>query len=166
MAVDALAKALGVSFDREKYDALIAETRIGTEKVLLMKPQTFMNLSGRAVAQAARNGMRDADDLMVVVDEVQLPLGRIRIRKGGSAGGHNGLKSIIEHVGTQAFPRLRLGVGGPADSDEMTGHVLGSFRPEEWAAAEAMAARAAEALQTYLTDGLDAAMNRFNRDAP
>lgn len=166
MAVDALAKALGVSFDREKYDALVAEARIGSEKVLLMKPQTFMNLSGKAVAQAARNGMREPEDLMVVVDEVQLPLGRIRIRKGGSAGGHNGLKSIIEHVGTQAFPRLRLGVGGPGAADGMTGHVLGSFRPEEWPEAEAMASRAAEALQTYLTDGLDAAMNRFNRDAP
>lgn len=164
LVADALAQRWGIAFGKEKFGALIAEARVGSEKVLLMKPQTFMNRSGQSIAQAARNGIEAPGDLIVVVDEVQLPLGRVRIRKGGSAGGHNGLKSIIEHVGTKDFPRVRLGIGGNGNAD-LSDHVLGTFRPDEYAAADDMVSKAADALELLLTKGIDAAMNEYNRDA-
>jgi len=162
-AVDALAKRLGMAFNREKFDGHIAEGRHGSEKVLLLKPMTFMNRSGRSVAKAVRNSIDDWDDLLVVVDDINLPLGRMRIRKGGSAGGHNGLKSIIEHIGTKDFPRLRLGVGDK-DSKDLSDHVLGKFRPDERPVVEELVTRSTDAMITYLDRGLEPAMNEFNKN--
>jgi len=166
VAVDALAKRLGTAFGREKYDAHIAEVRCDGQKVLLLKPLTFMNRSGRSVAQAARNGVDDMDDLLVVVDDINLPLGRLRLRQGGSAGGHNGLKSIIAHLGTDAFPRLRMGVGGKEAGRHLTDHVLGKFRPEERPDVDSMVARSVDAMVMFIESGIEPTMNAFNRDTP
>ena len=117
MAGDALAKKLGVSINRLRFKALTAAAEINGEKVLLMKPQTFMNLSGEAVGQAARFYKIPPERVLVVSDEISLPLGKLRVRPKGSAGGHNGLKSIIASLGSDAFPRIRIGVGAPPHPD-------------------------------------------------
>ncbi|MCP4639592.1 MAG: aminoacyl-tRNA hydrolase [bacterium] len=161
-AVDCVTDRLGISGSREKHDALLAEGRLGAERILVVKPLTFMNRSGLAVAKAARNAIEDMGDLLVVVDDVELPLGRVRFRASGSAGGHNGLKSIIEHVGTRDFPRLRLGVGREASGDGLIDHVLSSFRPEEWPVVNEMVERAADGVLRFLEAGIETAMNEFN----
>ena len=136
---------------------------LGGEKVLVMKPQTFMNLSGNAVGQAARFYKIPADHVLVVSDEVSLPPGKLRIRTKGSAGGHNGLKSIIAALGTDAFPRIRVGVGAPPHPDyDMADWVLGVFRDQDALDMQAAAERAAEAVESYIKDGPERAMNRFN----
>lgn len=152
---------LGVTCDREKYRGLTAETQRGGVKVALLKPMTFMNLSGESVAMAARNRVTSPEDLLVIYDEADLPLGRIRLRKDGSAGGHNGMKSIIERLGTQGFPRLRVGVG--KDVGALADHVLSRFHPDERPAVDEAVERAAEAALTWLDEGIDSAMNTFNR---
>jgi peptidyl-tRNA hydrolase, PTH1 family len=162
--MDALARRLATGFDREKYDSQIAEARHGKEKVLLLKPLTFMNRSGTAIAKAARNGVDSPEHLLVVVDDINLPLGRLRFRDGGSAGGHNGLKSIIAHVGTDAFHRLRMGVGEREPGRVLTDHVLGKFRPEERPVAEAMIAKAVDGIVAWLDTGIKPAMNQYNGD--
>ena len=108
MAADAMAKELNVSINKLRFKALTAQVEIGGEKVLLMKPQTYMNLSGEAVIQAAKFYKISPEHIIVVSDEVAMPIGKLRIRKSGSAGGHNGLKNIIQHLGTQDFPRIRI----------------------------------------------------------
>ena len=117
MTADALAKKLNLSIDRSRFRALTSVCKIGDSQVLLMKPQTYMNLSGEAVGQAARFYKIPADHILVVSDDITLPIGAIRIRTKGSAGGHNGLKNIISVLGTDEFPRIRLGVGEPPDQD-------------------------------------------------
>jgi PTH1 family peptidyl-tRNA hydrolase len=165
MALDRLAEELGGSFDREKFQGLVAEARHADAKVLLLKPLTFMNNSGQAVAQAARNAVDGPEQVLVVTDDVNLDLGRLRLRRGGSAGGHNGLKSIIAHLGGD-FPRLRIGVGSNEPGASLTPHVLGSFRPEEGPVVQDAIHRAVEAARTFVTEGIDGAMNRFNASAP
>ena len=163
MAGDALAKKLGVSINRLRFKALTAAAEINGEKVLLMKPQTFMNLSGEAVGQAARFYKVAPEHVIVVSDEVSLPLGKLRVRMKGSAGGHNGLKSIIASLGSDAFPRVRIGVGAPPHPDyDMADWVLAVFRNQDLEDMLAAAAQAAEAVITYVTDGPERAMNRFN----
>ena len=160
--LDRVAERLAVSFSREKHQALLAEGRLGSERIMLVKPQTFMNKSGVAVAQAARNKVRNGDDLLVVVDDADLPLGRIRFRPRGSAGGHNGLKSIIEHVGTRDFARLRMGIDRDAGPGDLVNHVLTRFRPEEMPEVDAMVARAVDGVLRFLEAGVAVAMNEFN----
>ena len=163
MAGDALAKKLGVSINKARFKALTASAEINGEKVLLMKPQTFMNLSGEAVGQAARFYKVAPEHVIVVSDEVSLPLGKLRVRMKGSAGGHNGLKSIIASLGSDAFPRVRIGVGVPPHPDyDMADWVLAVFRNQDLEDMLAAAAQAAEAVITYVTDGPERAMNRFN----
>lgn len=163
MAGDALAKKLGVSVNRLRFKALTAPAEINGEKVLLMKPQTFMNLSGEAVGQAARFYKVPPERVLVVSDEISLPLGRLRVRPKGSAGGHNGLKSIIAALGSDAFPRIRIGVGAPPHPDfDMADWVLSVFRNQDLEDMLAAADRAAEAVITYISDGPERAMNRFN----
>ena len=166
LACDALAKKLGVRVDRARFKALTAAAEIGGEKVLLMKPQTFMNLSGEAVQQAVRFYKIPADHVLVVSDEISLPLGRLRVRTKGSAGGHNGLKNIIALLGSDAFPRIRIGVGAPPHPDyDMADWVLGVPRNEDAVLFSEAAQRAAEAVECYVTDGPERAMNRFNTKA-
>ena len=153
----------GLSINKLRFRALTALWETGGEKVLLMKPQTYMNLSGEAVAQAVRFYKIPPEHVLVVSDEMSLPIGKLRIRQKGSAGGHNGLKSIIACLKTEAFPRIRLGVGAPPHPDYDTADwVLSVFRNQD---AEDMAAtvkRAAQAVECYITEGPERAMNRFN----
>jgi len=162
MVLDGVAERLGVSLDREKHQGLLAETSHAGGKVLLVKPLTFMNLSGACIAEAARNKVFDPVDLLVVVDDINLPLGRLRFRPGGSAGGHNGLKSVIERVGSNSFHRLRLGVGAKKPGENLVDHVLSRFSPDEWPEVNAMVADAVEAALCWAADGMQTAMNRYN----
>ena len=163
MAADALAKKLGVSINRARFKALTAPAEINGEKVLLMKPQTYMNLSGEAVGEAARFYKILPENVVVVSDEVSLPLGKLRVRMKGSAGGHNGLKSIIASLGSDNFPRVRIGVGAPPHPDyDMADWVLSVFRNQDLEDMLSAADKAAEAVITYVTDGPERAMNRFN----
>ena len=163
MAADAMAKEKNVNINKARFKALTATCDIGGESVLLMKPQTFMNLSGDAVAQAAKFYKIPPERVIVVSDEISLPIGKLRIRTKGSAGGHNGLKDIIAKLGTDAFPRIRIGVGAPPHPDyDMADWVLSTFKNQDAEDMLAAAARAAEAVQCYITQGADRAMNRFN----
>jgi PTH1 family peptidyl-tRNA hydrolase len=129
--------------------------------VVLVKPQTFMNASGEAVSRIVQFHRMEPGDILVVVDEAQLPLGKLRIRSSGSAGGHNGLKSVIHHVGDE-FPRLRIGVGRGDPQWDLADHVLSRFAREERAVAAEAVARAADAVETFVEEGIQAAMSRFN----
>ena len=163
MAADAMAKEKNVNINKARFKALTATCDIGGESVLLMKPQTFMNLSGDAVAQATKFYKIPPERVIVVSDEISLPIGKLRIRTKGSAGGHNGLKDIIAKLGTDAFPRIRIGVGAPPHPDyDMADWVLSSFKNQDAEDMLAAAARAAQAAQCYITQGADRAMNRFN----
>ncbi len=163
MVMDALAVRLGAAFQNEKrWNSHAAKFAGGW----LLKPQTYMNLSGRAVAGLARFHKVPAQEVLVVCDDVDLPLGRLRLRPSGSAGGHNGLKSIIECLGGSDFPRLKVGIGadnGRPGGDRLSGHVLGKFSADEQATVAIAVERATEAVLTALKDGLGAAMNLFNR---
>ena len=163
MAAEAMAKELGVSINKLRFKALTASVSIGGEKVLLMMPQTYMNLSGEAVIQAVKFYKLSPDRVIVVSDDVALPVGKLRIRKGGSAGGHNGLKSIIQHLGTDQFPRFRMGVGAAPHPDyDMADWVLGSFKNQDAEDMEHLAERVSAAVACYITEGADRAMNKFN----
>ena len=163
MAADAMAKEKNVNINKARFKALTATCDIGGESVLLMKPQTFMNLSGDAVAQAAKFYKIPPERVIVVSDEISLPIGKLRIRTKGSAGGHNGLKDIIAKLGTDAFPRIRIGVGAPPHPDyDMADWVLSSFKNQDAEDMLAAAERAAQAAQCYIAQGADRAMNRFN----
>jgi PTH1 family peptidyl-tRNA hydrolase len=147
-------------------EALAARAAVGADgsgaRVLFAKPLTFMNLSGRAVLGLAQFFKIELPDLLIVVDDVNLQLGRLRARASGSAGGHNGLKSIIEVLATEDFARLRIGVGR-GDARDLADHVLARFDPEERANVAAAADRAADAAELFVTSGIETVMNRFNR---
>ena len=163
MAADAMADELKVSINKMRFKALTATVSIGGEKVLLMKPQTYMNLSGEAVAQAVKFYKVSPDHVIVVSDEVAIPIGKLRIRKGGSAGGHNGLKNIIQHLGTDQFPRMRMGVGAAPHPDyDMADWVLSTFKNQDAETMAELAKKVSAALQSYITDGADRAMNKYN----
>lgn len=163
MAGDAMAKAQGAAINLSRFKALTGTCDIGGETVMLMKPQTFMNLSGEAVAQAVSFYKLAPDHVIVVSDEVALPIGKLRIRTKGSAGGHNGLKNIIALLGTDQFPRIRIGVGAAPHPDyDMADWVLSSFKGKDAEDILAAAARAAEAVECYITKGADRAMNLYN----
>ena len=158
--VDELASRHQVHSWREKFGGLEARTTVGDVGVILAKPLSFMNLSGRAVQEYSAFYKIALPDLLVIVDDAELPLGRLRARRSGGAGGHNGLKSVIECLGTKEFARLRIGVGrGPGD---LGNHVLGRFRPEEQDEISAAVLRAADATAVFITKGIDPAMNAFN----
>src|SRR5262245_50573692 len=162
--VDYLASAPGVGPARAKFEALVVEAREGIEQVLYVKPTTYMNLSGRAVRQILDFYKVPVENLMVVCDDFNLPLGKLRVRAKGSAGGQNGLKSVEQALGTQEYARLRIGVGAPAPGDAVD-HVLGRFRPAERAVKEKMIADAAQAVLVWIKVGLEPCMNRFNGPA-
>ncbi len=163
MAADAMAKAAGLSINKARFKALTASCDIGGETVLLMKPQTFMNLSGEAVAQAARFYKIPPEHILVVSDEMSLPIGKLRIRMKGSAGGHNGLKDIIAKLGTEDFPRIRLGVGAPPHPDfDAADWVLSTFKNQDAELMAETAGRAAKAAECYISQGPERAMNIYN----
>ena len=163
MAADALAKEKNLRIDRLRFRALTASCELGGEKVLLMKPQTYMNLSGEAVSQAARFYKIPPEHILVVSDETALAVGKLRIRQKGSAGGHNGLKNIIACLGTEGFPRIRLGVGAPPHPEyEMIDWVLSTFQNQDAEDMQKAAQRAADAVECYIEKGPDRAMNLYN----
>ena len=162
--VDELARRRSVEFDSSPVEALVAKVR-GVEPVLLAKPLTFMNASGEAVGALTRYFKLDPADLMVVVDEAQLPLGKLRARARGSAGGHNGLKSLIAHLGEE-FARLRVGVGRGEMRRDLADHVLARFDADEAAEVERMTTRAADASEMFITSGIEAVMNAYNGGDP
>lgn len=166
MVLDALCGRLNAKFDRAKHQGVLAEAVYGSERLLLVKPETYMNLSGECLAAVVRNKIQTPADLLVVVDEVHLPLGQLRLRADGSAGGHNGLKSIIERLGTREFPRLRMGVGDTRGSSDLSGYVLSKFRPEEWDTVNDLVARGVDAALLWVSHGAEQAMNTINRGAP
>ena len=152
MTADAFARKHDLSINRFRFQALTAICTLGGETVLLMKPQTYMNLSGEAVGQAARFYKIPADHVLVVSDDISLPIGALRIRTKGSAGGHNGLKNIISVLGTEEFPRIRLGVGAPPHPDyEMVDWVLSVFRDQDAVDMAEAAGRAADAVECLIT---------------
>lgn len=164
MVIDKLASQLGCKADSQQAGALVARANLAGQPVMLAKPQTMMNRSGSSVARLSEKlALTDPQDLIIVCDEVALPLGMIRIRPKGSAGGHNGLKSVIECIHTNQFIRLRLGIG-PADDrpNEMADFVLSNFRPAEKPVVNEVAERSCEALVTIVTDGVVRAMQRYN----
>jgi PTH1 family peptidyl-tRNA hydrolase len=147
---------------REKFEALQIKTLRGEDGVIIAKPLTFMNRSGQSVAAIAGFYKIEPADVFVIVDEAALPLGRLRARRDGSAGGHNGLKSIIEHLGTTAFPRMRVGVGRGDNRRDLADHVLGRFAASERETVSAAVLRAADAAEMFLSDGIERVMNEFN----
>ncbi len=164
-AVDALAGMLGAApwRDERRFKTLAAKATHGGETLWLLKPQTFMNASGESVGPFLRYHNAAAADLLVLHDDCDLPPGRLRVRPGGSAGGHNGLKSLITHVGTEAFARVRMGAGRqPGDPRGLIAHVLHRYTPAEALQADAEAAEAARAALCWLDRGLAEAQNRFN----
>ena len=164
MVLDRLATACGVAFQSApKWQSHFA--KLPNDGTLLLKPQTFMNLSGRAVRQVLAWHKWTPESLLVVYDDASLPLGRLRFREKGSAGGHNGIKSMIEHLGTDAFPRLKIGIGASRPG-HMTGHVLGKFSPDEQPLLENTLATALEAVQLARSQGLAAAANRYHSLTP
>ena len=164
LAADAFAKARGVSVNRLRYRALTGKWEANNgETVLVMKPQTYMNNSGEAVGQAARFFKIPADHVLVVADDISLPLGRLRVRTKGSAGGHNGLKSIIAHLGTDEFPRVKIGVGAPPSGGrEQIDWVLSVPRNQDWETFSEACARAAEAVEAYIISGPEKTMGKYN----
>lgn len=161
--VDRLASRHGGGWEAAKVDGIIARCRIGSDPVMLLKPLTYMNLSGDAVQGLAHYFRIDAPDILIVADDVNLPLGRLRARKSGTEGGHNGLRSVILRLGTIDVPRLRVGVGRGDARRELADHVLSRFDADEIPGIEAAIARAADAAEAFVTDGIDVVMNRFNR---
>lgn len=166
MTADSLANQEHLKINRLRFNALTSVYKIGNEKVLLMKPQTYMNLSGNSVAPAISYYKIAPKDVIVVCDDVSLPVGKIRIRKKGSSGGHNGLKSVQAALSTSEYPRLKIGVGAPSptvDSDDaMINHVIGNFTKEESSIIEKSCNTAIDAIFTIINEGTDKAMNQFN----
>lgn len=165
--IDELSKALSISVSREKFRALIGEGRIEQEKVLLCKPQTFMNLSGESVAEICRYyGELDArSDIVIVYDDMDFLPGELKLRKSGSAGGHNGVKSLIQCIGTDEFCRIRIGIGRPKPGQDVISYVLGTFNKEEQSLVGSSIVKAAEAISFSMHHSFDLAMNRFNNSS-
>jgi len=160
-AVDAIAAAAGVTWEEKRqFKCLWTRVSIAGTVCLLVKPQTFMNLSGESVAPVVKYQNATAADLIVVQDDIDLPLGRMRVRKTGSCGGHNGVRNIIERLGTSAFTRVKLGVG--KDKSDVVAHVLGKFDPVSRKIADQEVAAAVDAVVAVIKNGPDQAMNAFN----
>ena len=162
--IDALAQKYDIKVESSKHKALEGNGFIGSEKVLLMKPQTYMNLSGEAIRAAVDFYHVDpVNEVIVISDDIALEPGNIRVREKGSAGGHNGLKNIILHLGTQDFTRIRVGVGDKPDRMDLADHVLGHFSKEVRAEVDGAIDDAVAAIEVILREDVQAAMNRFNR---
>jgi PTH1 family peptidyl-tRNA hydrolase len=167
MVLDELARRHRLEFNQQKFEAEYASGAVAGEKAVLLKPQTFMNLSGQSVVPAARFFKVAVGEVVVVHDELDLPLGRIQVKVGGGAGGHNGIKSILGLFGEDAFVRIRVGIGKPGTPGEkrssVVGHVLGNFAKDEQALLQQVVGRSADAVERVLQKGPLAAMNEFNR---
>lgn len=160
--IDVLADMLGTTVEEKKFKGLYGRGIIGGEKVILLKPQTFMNLSGESIREASDFYKVEPDHIIIVYDDISLDVGQLRIRTKGSAGGHNGIKNIIAHLGTQEFPRVKVGVGDKPKKMDLADYVLSRFSKEDQAKMEEAYKEAAKAVEVLITQGADAAMNQFN----
>ncbi len=163
LVLDELAKRSGAPSPRSRFQAEISEVRYKDFRVVMVKPQTYMNESGKSVSQILNWYKVDPEDMLVVVDDLDIPFGRLRMRPGGSPGGHNGLKSINRDIGTTEYPRLRVGIGRPNHpGGQAMGHVLGNFSPDEQAQASQVFGAATDAIDMWLDEGILATMNEIN----
>jgi len=163
MVLDRLARELGLRWvHQQRYPALLAEGTLATEKILLVKPLLFINLSGGPVRAVVSPYGLSIPDMIFVHDDLDLPLGRLRIRGRGSAGGHRGFLSLINELGTQELRRLKVGIGRPPGDDDAVDHVLSSFCRQEWEVMQTVLPRAVDAVKTMILEGLETAMNRYN----
>lgn len=163
LTVDKLAQNEKLKFNKLRFKAWTATWEVDGEKVLLMKPQTYMNLSGESVGEAARFYKIPADHVLVISDDISLPAGKLRIRASGSAGGHNGLKNIIQHLGTDKFPRIKVGVGSPQQAGfDTVDWVIGKPMGEDQKVIIEALDKAVAAIPVLISDGIDRAMSRFN----
>lgn len=163
--LDYLADKHGIKVNKIRHKALVGEGLIGGQKVLLVKPQTFMNLSGNAVKEVLDYYKIDPNELIVVFDDADIEMGRLRIRKGGSAGSHNGMKSIIQTIQNNTFPRIKIGIGRGREGD-LASYVLDGFGKKDKSIMKNAIARAAESIACLLEEGVDSAMNAFNAWEP
>lgn len=164
MVIDYLAEQLGINVDKIKFKSIIGEGHVGSEKVVLAKPQTYMNLSGEAVLDMVQWYKIKPEDILVIYDDMDLPTGKLRLRMQGSAGGHNGMKSIIYLIQTDKFPRLRVGIGKPDNNMETANFVLGRFADKEAELVSQSVKKSMEAVLKVLETGVERAMNEVNRD--
>ncbi|WP_196593021.1 aminoacyl-tRNA hydrolase [Pectinatus sottacetonis] len=162
MFIDALAEKLTVGSWQEKFNAAVSQTVIGTDKVLLLKPLTFMNLSGNAVAPAMHWYKLKPSDVIVVHDDMDLPPGMIRIRTKGNSGGHNGIKSIISSIGSNEFIHVRIGIGHPLPNWRVNDHVLSRFSPEDQKSVQEAIQKLIPAVECIINESADKAMNKYN----
>jgi peptidyl-tRNA hydrolase, PTH1 family len=165
LVVEELATRLGAGKARRRFDAQLAEGKLGDEKVLLAAPQTYMNESGRSVRQIVDFYALPLSDVLLVCDDFNLDLARLRMRSGGSAGGQKGLADTIRHLGTEEFPRLRIGIGRPPEQMDAADFVLSRFKKGEIKSIESAVVRAAEGVEIWIRSGLDRAMNQVNGPA-
>ncbi|GGK32062.1 peptidyl-tRNA hydrolase [Caldalkalibacillus thermarum] len=163
LTVDRLAEKLGISINQEKWRSLVGETSVSGEKVLLLKPMTYMNRSGEAVIEVVRFFQCPVEDVLVIYDDLDLPFGTMRLRLKGGHGGHNGVRSLIDHLGSQTFKRIRMGIGRPENGD-VVHYVLNPFPPQERQQLAEFIDRGASAAEAYLnTDDFTQVMNRYNQ---
>ena len=166
MIVERWAAAHTLTFDKLQHHAIIALGRSGEQRVIAAKPQTYMNDSGRAVSALLRYYKIPLERLLVIFDDLDLPFGSIRLRAEGGAGGHNGMRSIIQHLGNNTFARLRVGIGRPPGRMDPAAFVLQDFNRDEMAEFDTLLDRAGQAIDTFLNDGITSAMNQFNANPP
>ena len=164
MAVDAFAKKFRIDIDKHEKNAMTGTGRAAGGSVMVAKPLTYMNLSGDAVKSLVNAYAESLDDLIVVYDDIDLPLGKLRIRQSGSAGTHNGMRSIVSSLGGEKFARLRIGIGGVDSSGRLRDYVLGEFTPDERPAVQKAIERSVDALLLFVRGDLKRAMSEFNRD--
>lgn len=162
MVLDHLAREMGLTFSRSRFDGLTAWWELGDRRCLLLKPQTFMNLSGKSVVAATHYHRILPEDTLVIHDDMDMPLGRLRFSRGGGTGGHNGLNSIVESWGTRSFHRFKLGVGHPEQQERVVEHVLTPFSAGQGAILDQLWPISIKAVHDWASDGMDAAMNRTN----
>lgn len=162
ITIDKLADKYNIDINKEKHKALIGSGVIDGEKVVLVKPQTYMNLSGQAVFEVMNFYKEELSNLIVVFDDVDLPAGTIRIKERGSAGTHNGVKSLVKELGSQEFKRVKVGIGTPNDNRDLIGHVLGKFTDEEFSEIDKSTTDAADSIVLIIKEGVAKAMNKYN----
>lgn len=163
--IDLVAKGIGTNVNKTKHRAMVGDGFIGSEKVVLLKPQTFMNLSGESVKEAAVFYKIPIEDIVIIYDDTSLPVGATRIREKGSAGGHNGMKNIIAHLGTDNFTRIRVGIGAKPNGWDLADYVLSRFNKDDEPVILAGYERAAKAVEILVKEGTQAAMNKTNVSA-
>lgn len=161
--VDVLASKYDIRMNKEKFRAVLGDGKIGGEKVILVKPQTYMNLSGESIREIAQWYKIENENIIVIYDDISLPVGKLRIREKGSAGGHNGIKNIIYQLQTEVFPRIKLGTGMPKNPEyDIKDYVLGHFTKEETEVLVKTAIRAVDATEEIIKNGAKSAMNKYN----